>query len=53
MCWLCDKGVKSAACTVNDAQTNVNFLKKDVFARFEVPRVLINDGGKYLSNKYL
>jgi hypothetical protein len=47
------KWVEATACVANDAQTVINFLKKNVFARFEVPRVLISDGGKHFCNKYL
>jgi hypothetical protein len=45
--------VEATACVANDAQTVIDFLKKNVFARFEVPRVLISDGGKHFCNKYL
>jgi hypothetical protein len=47
------KWVEATACVANDAQTVINFLKKNVFARFGVPRVLISDGGKHFCNKYL
>lgn len=39
------KLLKAIACVSNDALTISNFLKKNVFARFRVPRVLISDGG--------
>ncbi|CAJ2642327.1 unnamed protein product [Trifolium pratense] len=48
-----NKWVEATACVANDAHTVVNFLKKNVFARFGVPRVLISDGGKHFCNKYL
>ncbi|CAJ2668382.1 unnamed protein product [Trifolium pratense] len=47
------KWVEATASVANDAQTVVNFLKKNVFARFGVPRILISDGGKHFCNKYL
>ncbi|XP_028181399.1 uncharacterized protein LOC114368281 [Glycine soja] len=37
----------------NDAKTVMKFLKKNIFARFEVPRVLISDGGSHFCNNQL
>ena len=37
----------------NDAKTVMKFLKKNIFARFEVPRVLISDGGSPFCNNQL
>ena len=37
----------------NDAKTVANFLKKNIFARFGVPRVLISDGGSQFCNSQL
>jgi len=37
------KWVEAVAAPKNDAKTVVKFLKKNIFARFGVPRVLIND----------
>lgn len=47
------KHVKAIACVANDSQIVSNILKNNVFARFRVPRVLINDGGTQFYNKYL
>ncbi|GAU51000.1 hypothetical protein TSUD_131520, partial [Trifolium subterraneum] len=47
------KWVEAIASPKNDAHTVVNFLKKNIFSRFGVPRVLISDGGKHFINKYL
>jgi hypothetical protein len=47
------KWVEAIACQANDAHTVVKFLKKHIFTRFGVPRVLISDGGKHFCNKYL
>ncbi|MCI60533.1 protein NYNRIN-like, partial [Trifolium medium] len=44
------KWVEAQACKANDAKTIVNFLKKNFFTRFGVPRVLISDGGKHFIN---
>ena len=37
----------------NDAKTIVKFLKKNIFLRFRVPRVLISDGGFHFCNVQL
>ncbi|MCH80682.1 protein NYNRIN-like [Trifolium medium] len=47
------KWVEATACQANDAATVVRFLKKNVFTRFGVPRVLISDGGKHFINNHL
>ncbi|GAU43651.1 hypothetical protein TSUD_24200 [Trifolium subterraneum] len=47
------KWVEAIAIPKNDAHTVVKFLKKNIFSRFGVPRVLISDGGKHFINKYL
>lgn len=39
------KWVEAIASTANDAHTVVKFLKKNIFSRFGVPRVLISDRG--------
>jgi hypothetical protein len=47
------KWVEAIASPKNHAHTVVKFLKKHIFTRFGVPRVLISDGGKHFINKYL
>ncbi|PNY13504.1 hypothetical protein L195_g010160 [Trifolium pratense] len=47
------KWVEAQACSANDAYTVINFLKKNIFTRFGVPRVLISDGGTHFLNRYL
>ncbi|XP_014627906.1 protein NYNRIN-like [Glycine max] len=37
----------------NDAKTIVKFSKKNIFARFGVPRILISDGGSHFCNNQL
>ncbi|XP_047182105.1 uncharacterized protein LOC124848467 [Vigna umbellata] len=41
------------ACSRNDASTAIKFLKRKIFARFVVPRVLINDEGSHFCNTQL
>jgi transposase InsO family protein len=47
------KWVEAIACVANDAHTVINFLRKNIFAMFGVPRVLISDGGTHFCNRYL
>lgn len=47
------KWVEAIACSANDSRTVTDFLKKNIFARFGVPRVLISDGGTHFCNRYL
>ena len=47
------KWVEAVAAPKNDAKTVVKFLKKNIFARFGVPRVLISDGGSHFRNNQL
>ena len=47
------KWVEAVAAPKNDAKTVVKFLKKNIFAWFGVPRVLISDGGSHFCNSQL
>ncbi|XP_014631446.1 uncharacterized protein [Glycine max] len=47
------KWVEAVAAPKNDAKTVLKFLKKNIFARFGVPRVLISDGGSHFCNNQL
>ncbi|CAJ2653731.1 unnamed protein product [Trifolium pratense] len=47
------KWVEATACQANDSATVVRFLKKNIFTRFGVPRILISDGGKHFINQHL
>ena len=47
------KWVEAMATPKNDAKTVVKFLKKNIFSRFGVPRVLISDGGSHFYNVQL
>ena len=41
------------ATPINDAKAVVKFIKKNIFARFGMPRVLISDGGSHFCNAQL
>ncbi|KAJ9546931.1 hypothetical protein OSB04_019474 [Centaurea solstitialis] len=47
------KWVEAIASPTNDSKVVINFLKKNIFARFGVPRALISDGGSHFCNRYL
>ena len=47
------KLVEAVATPHNDAKTVVKFLKKNIFSRFGVPRILINNGGTHFCNNQL
>ena len=47
------KWVEAMTTSRNDAKTMVKFIKKNIFARFGVPRVLISDGGSHFCNAQL
>ena len=47
------KWVKAVVASKNDAKTVVKFLKKNIFARFGVPIILISDGGSHFCNSQL
>ncbi|XP_027338198.1 uncharacterized protein LOC113852148 [Abrus precatorius] len=37
----------------NEAKVVISFIKKNIFPRFGLPRILISDGGSHFCNKYL
>ena len=47
------KWVEAIATPNNDAKVVINFLKKNIFSRFGVPRALISDGGTHFCNMQL
>ena len=47
------KWVEAIALPTNDARIVIKFLKKNIFTRFDTPRALISDGGKYFCNNQL
>jgi hypothetical protein len=44
------KWVEAIACKTNDHRVVLQFLKENVFARFETSRAIISDGGKHFYN---
>ena len=44
------KWVEAMATSRNDAKTLVKFIKKNIFSRFGVPRILMSDGGSHFCN---
>lgn len=47
------KWVEAIATPKNDAKAVIKFLKKNIFSRFRVPRVLISDRGSHFCNTQL
>ncbi|KAL4303687.1 hypothetical protein GQ457_10G017930 [Hibiscus cannabinus] len=45
------KWVEAVATTHNDAKTVQRFIKKNIFTRFETPRVIISDEGRHFDNR--
>ena len=43
------KWVEAIATPKNDVRAVIKFLKKNIFSRFGVPRVLISDGGTHFA----
>ena len=47
------KWVEAIASPTNDAKMMIKFLKRNIFARFGVPRLLISDGDTHFCNTQL
>jgi len=47
------KWVEAIASPTNHAKMMTKFLKRNIFARFGVPRLLISDGGTHFCNAQL
>ncbi|KAM1432438.1 hypothetical protein ACFXTO_014971 [Malus domestica] len=45
------KWVEAKATRTNDSRVVVDFIKTNLFARFGMPRVIINDGGSHFCNR--
>ena len=45
------KWVEVIACPINDANTVVGFIQKNVLTRIEAPRIIISDEGSHFANK--
>ena len=48
---LCFQMGGSNSFPMNDANTVVSFLQKNILSRFETPRTIISDGGSHFANK--
>lgn len=44
------KWIEVVALLAYDGRVVINFLRKNIFARFNTPRAIINDGGKQFCN---
>lgn len=47
------KWVEAIATTTDDSKVVTEFVRRNIFARFGVPRVIISDGGSHFCNKKL
>ena len=47
------KWVEAIATPTNDSKVVINFLRKNIFARFGVPRALVSDGGSHFATAIL
>ena len=47
------KWVEAVASPTNDSKLVLQFLKKDIFTRFGMPRALLSDNGTHFCNKPL
>ena len=45
------KLVESIACPINDANTVVGFVQRNILSRYEAPRKIISDEGSHFANK--
>ena len=45
------KWVEYVALPNNEAKSVMNFLKRNIFSRFGIPRAIISDGGSYFCNR--
>ena len=47
------KWVEAVALPTNDARVVINFVRKNIFSRFGVPRAIISDGGTHFCNRQM
>ena len=45
------KWIKAVATMNDDGKAVVNFLKKNIFNRFRVPKAIISDGGSHFATR--
>ena len=46
------KWVEGIACPINDANTVVGFIQRNILSRFRAPRTIISDEGSHFANKF-
>ena len=45
------KWVEAIACPINDANTVVGFIQRNIWSRFGAPKTIINDKGSHFAKK--
>ena len=45
------KWVEAIACPINDANTVVGFIQRNILSRYDAPRTIISDEGSHFENK--
>ena len=45
------KWVEAIACPINDANTVMGFIQRNILSRFGAPRTIISDEGSHFENK--
>ena len=45
------KRVEAIACSINDANTVVGFIQRNILSRFGPPKTIISDKGSHFANK--
>ena len=46
------KWVEAIACSINDANTVVGFIQRNILSRFRAPKTIISDEGSHFANKF-
>ena len=45
--------MEAISCPINDANTIVGFIQRNILSRFGAPRTIISDEGSHFANKVL
>ena len=45
------KWVEAIACSINDANTVIGFIQRNILSRFGAPKTIISDKGSHFANK--